>query len=58
MFHTTVFANSNLETVIPCFFQHYRTLILIAIVYIKEMLPLPFAVVYGTHEKICLIILA
>jgi len=24
---------------------------LIAIVYIKEMLPLPFAVVYGTHEK-------
>jgi len=31
--------------------QHYRTLMLIAIVYIKEMLPLPFAVVYGTHDK-------
>jgi len=38
--------------------QNYRTLMLIAIVYIKEMLPLPFAVVYGTHEKICFIILA
>ena len=51
MFHTIVFANTILETVIPCFFQHYSILMLIAIVYMKEMLPLPFAVVYGTHEK-------
>jgi len=51
MFHTTVFANTILETVIPCLFQHYRILVLIAIEYIKEMLSLPFAVVYGTHEK-------
>jgi len=51
MFHTTVFANTILETVTPCFFQHYRISMLIAIVYIKEMLPLRFAVVYGTHEK-------
>jgi len=51
MFHATLFANTIPETVIPCFFQHYRILLLIAIVYIKEMLPLLFAVVYGTHEK-------
>ena len=38
-------------------FPELSNLVLTAIVNIKEMPPLPFTVVYGTHEKCCLIIL-
>jgi len=51
MFHIIVFANTILEMVIPCSFQHYRISALTAIVNIKGMPPLLFTVVYGTHEK-------
>jgi len=35
MFHTAAFVNAMLETLIPCFFQHYRILVPIVIVNIK-----------------------